>query len=69
MKINVEKRLHELAQWHRNEARESAGCTAEIWIDKKDSTRAKAYIAAKRDEWKRQKADILQVFPPLILKQ
>jgi hypothetical protein len=52
-----------------HEARESAGCSAVIWINKKDYTRDKARIAARRDEWKRQKADILEVFPPLILKQ
>ena len=35
----------------------------------KDAIKFGTFINAKRDEWERQKADIIEVFTPLILKQ
>jgi hypothetical protein len=51
------------------ESQNSAGDTAMIGVDIKDAVKSNTFINAKHDEWERQKADILQVFPPLILKQ
>ncbi len=50
------------------ESQKSAGDTAMIGVDIK-AVKSNTFINAKHDEWKRQKADILEVFPPLILKQ
>tara|TARA_R110000868_G_scaffold263967_7_gene522566 strand:+ start:3455 stop:4027 length:573 start_codon:yes stop_codon:yes gene_type:complete len=51
------------------DSQNSVGDAAMIGVDIKDAIKFGTFINAKRDEWEKQKADILEVFTPLILKQ
>ena len=51
------------------DSQNSVGDAAMIGVDIKDAIKFGTFINAKRDEWERQKADIIEVFTPLILKQ